>query len=347
MRVAQDDIWSEVEVEADASLARRRAKLKEHAAKEHAAKAAAREQAAAREKAAREKAEREPPPFSPASRATSGGSGGDGIPGSDGAARDEQADDLAYDDDDLLEAWDELCAEEDGGRGMMLDVDGVAQLLQALGKPVGCYELQYIVSKVGDETGRVGLPAFRAWWDAVLREFAEWCATERPASANMPQPQAAASSHLSPEELAASAAQEVERARAAAVASSHAEAERVRWERHIAEKQRQRVLAHRDQQRALEEEALAKRELVGTISERLARKVRGKPFVAVLRQFGLPVPTGANGATVHKAYRRALALYHPDRATRQGLPWQKVAETEEVYKLLQLHHDAYLEEADG
>ena len=148
LRVAQDDIWSEVEVEADASLARRRAKLKEHAAKEHAAKAAAREQAA------REKAERETPPFSPASRAASGGSGGDGIPGSDGAARDEQADDLAYDDDDLLEAWDELCAEEDGGRGMVLDVDGVAQLLTALGKPVGCYELQYIVSKVGDEQRR-------------------------------------------------------------------------------------------------------------------------------------------------------------------------------------------------
>ena len=74
------------------------------------------------------------------------------------------------------------------------------------------------------------------------------------------------------------------------------EAERLRWERHIAEKQRARVMAHRGQQKALEEAAVAKRELVNQITDRLARQVRGKTFVSVLRELGLPVAKGAKGA---------------------------------------------------
>jgi DnaJ-domain-containing protein 1 len=120
------------------------------------------------------------------------------------------------------------------------------------------------------------------------------------------------------------------------------EAERLRWERHIAEKQRARVMAHRGQQKALEEEAVAKRELVNQITDRLARQVRGKTFVSVLRELGLPVAKGAKGAAVHKAYRRALSIYHPDRATRRGLSWQKVTEAEETYKLLQTQYDLYV-----
>jgi hypothetical protein len=391
----QDDIWSEAESDLQAN-ARRRAKEKQEAAKEKEA----------RERAAREQADVQYVEEVETVDQTQN----EDVRASARSATGELEQAAYDDDDDLLEAWDAVCGKHKQclhvagrGRDSELNVDEVGELLVQLGKPVGCYELQYIVSKVGDEsTGRVSLPAFRKWWDDVLREFAEWCATQRPGSptaqaadgnsSNARQWQthsstrsggdnkpadgssdsgsragrgsgstscqdnllrkhedgqaaaaaAAAASHLSPEELAASAEQEVEAARAAAVASSHMEAERLRWERHIAEKQRARVMAHRGQQKALEEEAVAKRELVNQITDRLARQVRGKTFVSVLRELGLPVAKGAKGAAVHKAYRRALSIYHPDRATRRGLSWQKVTEAEETYKLLQTQYDLYV-----
>ena len=161
-----------------------------------------------------------------------------------------------------------------------------------------------------------------------------------PASANMPQPQAAASSHLSPEELAASAAQEVERARRVVTTP--------RLSASVGSDASPRSAAAGARTRPAEGAGgggAGQRELVGTISS-ASRKVEGSPSWRCCAVWAAGT-YGANGAMMHKAYRRALALYHPDRATRQGLPWQKVAETEEVYKLLQLHHDAYLEEADG
>ena len=362
-----DDIFSEAEADLQRA-ARRRALAKEKAAREKAVRErAAREQQ--QQAAARDISAREPEPFNPTRTATP-------AEADCSASLTDDADAAAlseYYNDDLLEAWDAVCSGH-GGRNRMLDVDEVGQLLNQLGKPVGSYELRYIVSKVGDETtGRVGLPAFCKWWDAVLREFAEWCATQRgdsppesgqgnggatsqwqphsscsssridPRQQREATAAAAAVARLSSEELAATAKQQVDAARAAAVASSHAEAERLRWERHIAEKQHARVLAHRGAEKQKEEEAVAKREFVSRVTDRLARKVRGKNFVAVLRMFGLPVAPAANGAAVHKAYRRALAQYHPDRATRQGLSWQKAAEAEATFTMLQTQYDLYLE----
>ena len=387
----QDDIWSEAESDLQAR-ARRRAQAQSKATKQKAdAEQATRETTSDRAlHGLPERADARPPAEDDDSLGTSCSE-----------ATDVEVDQTSYDDDELLDAWDVVC------RGQReLDVHQVGELLVQLGKPVGCYELQYIVSKIGDQvTGRISLPAFRKWWDDVLREFAEWCATQ-PARASSPAAQAvdgssgarkwqthsstrssgpkptaaegcagasgvdehnntghacgnglrsleeatknagasAAGPHLSPEELVANAEQEVEAARAAAVAQSHVEAERLRWTRHIAEKQRTRVLAHRGQQKALEEEAAAKRELVVHITDRLARQVHGKSFVSVLQEFGVSVTQGeaAQGADVHKAYRRALSVYHPDRATRRGLPWQKVAEAEETYKMLQILYERYV-----
>ena len=360
-----DDIFSEAEADLQRA-ARRRALAKEKAAREKAVRErAAREQE--QQVAARELSARESEPFNP-TRTQGGAHAMPDRPEADSASlTDDAAVPGCYNDDDLLAAWDAVCSGH-GGRDRMLDVDEVGRLLNQLGKPVGSYELRYIVSKVGDETtGRVGLPAFCKWWDAVLREFAEWCATQRgdsppeselgpttqwqPRSSTRADPQqqreataaATAVARLSSEELAATAKQQVDAARAAAVASSHAEAERLRWERHIAEKQHARVLAHRGAEKQKEEEAVAKREFVSQVTDRLARKVRGKNFVAVLRMFGLPVAPAANGAVVHKAYRRALAQYHPDRATRQGLSWQKAAEAEATFTMLQTQYDLYLE----
>ena len=88
---------------------------------------------------------------------------------------------------------------------------------------------------------------------------------------------------------------------------------------------------------------------------------RGKSFPAVLRSLGVPVEVpggdggndssgggGGSGAAkttsaimVHKAYKKALRLYHPDRAVQQQQPWQQVVEAEEVYKLLQTLYEQY------
>lgn len=386
----QDDIWSEAESDLQAR-ARRHAQAQAKAAKQKAdAEQAVGEMTS-------DQALHGPPERADA-RPPADDEGPVGSRCSEAA--DVEVDQTSYDDDELLDAWDAVC----GGQ-RELDVHQVGELLVQLGKPVGCYELQYIVSKIGDQvTGRISLPAFRKWWDDVLREFAEWCVTH-PARASSPAAQAvdgssgarkwqthsstrssgpkptaaggcasasgvgehngtghtcgdgrsleegtesagaaAAGPHLRPEELAASAEQEVEAARAAAVAQSHAEAQGLRWTRHIAEKQRTRVLAHRGQQKALEEEAAAKRELVVHITDRLARQVRGKSFVSVLQELGVSVTQGeaAQGADVHKAYRRALSVYHPDRATRRGLSWQKVTEAEETYKMLQILYERYV-----
>jgi hypothetical protein len=393
---SQDDIWSEAESDLQAR-ARKRADAAAKAAREKADAEQAAREVATSDLAPRgrpERADARPPAEEEDSL---------GVDGSDGTR--VETDHTTYDDEELLDAWDAVCGGQ-RGRDTELDVDQVGELLMQLGKPVGCYELQYIVSKIGDPvTGRICLTAFRKWWDDVLREFAEWCATQsagpssaaaqpvqgencdsdgarkwqthssmRSSSSNetaaggrgvsgsndtghncddglqshdQRTPDAGtmdAVARLSPEELAASAEQEVEAARAAAVAQSHAEAEQLRWKRHISEKQRTRVLAHRGQQKALEEEAAAKRELVSHITDRLARQVRGKSFVAVLQEFGLQVAQGeeSHGAAVHKLYRRALSVYHPDRATRRGLSWQKVTEAEETYKMLQIQYERYV-----
>jgi hypothetical protein len=39
-----------------------------------------------------------------------------------------------------------------------------------------------------------------------------------------------------------------------------------------------------------------------------------------------------------KAYKKALAKHHPDRATQKGASWEIVVEAEEVYKLIQNKH---------
>ena len=42
-----------------------------------------------------------------------------------------------------------------------------------------------------------------------------------------------------------------------------------------------------------------------------------------------------------RLYRKALAQFHPDKAARRGETWQRVLESEEVYKLVQKLHDKY------
>ena len=149
--------------------------------------------------------------------------------------------------------------------------------------------------------------------------------------------------------LAAMAADDA--ARAAAVAKSHAVAEQARWARHVSTKQFARVAAHRAQQQQQAEAADAKKELAGQLEAKLRRRLAGKPFIAVLRELGVPLDgsapsthcsSGGIGATkMHKAYRRALSIYHPDRAVQRQQSWQQVVEAEEIYKLLQTLYEQH------
>ena len=66
----------------------------------------------------------------------------------------------------------------------------------------------------------------------------------------------------------------------------------------------------------------------------LVRKAEPLPVGESLKAFDVPCENN-DSATVQKAYRKALIKYHPDKAQRKGESWQKVAESEEIYKLVQ------------
>jgi DnaJ-class molecular chaperone len=84
--------------------------------------------------------------------------------------------------------------------------------------------------------------------------------------------------------------------------------------------------------------------LVGELERKLRRRFAGKSFASVLRDLGVALEAEAGGGAIdlRKSYRRALRTFHPDRATQRQLPWQKVVEAEEVYKLLQTLYDEHV-----
>ncbi len=108
-----------------------------------------------------------------------------------------------------------------------------------------------------------------------------------------------------------------------------AQAEKVR------EQQAQRVKDLRQGEAQKEDLAAKKQVLVARIEADLQRKVGGKSFAAALRAFGVEVPQNANAEQLHKAKKKALVKFHPDRATQRGASWEKIVEAEEIYKLLQ------------
>ena len=84
--------------------------------------------------------------------------------------------------------------------------------------------------------------------------------------------------------------------------------------------------------------AAEKQKLIAQLDRKLQFKLVGcsgpKRFMQVLRVFGVALDSNESAA-VQKAYRKAMVLFHPDRAQRKGESWQKIVEAEEIYKLIQ------------
>jgi hypothetical protein len=122
---------------------------------------------------------------------------------------------------DVADAWDLVA----GSRACRLDADGIMQLLEQLGKPVGTYELRYILDKVRDHDDdndyddaaaaaaaqrpteiKVCLRSFQAWWRQVMLEFRQWCVAEPSEPDRAGGAAAAAAAADTPAEAAAAAA---------------------------------------------------------------------------------------------------------------------------------------------
>jgi hypothetical protein len=84
--------------------------------------------------------------------------------------------------------------------------------------------------------------------------------------------------------------------------------------------------------------AADKQALIVQLDRKLKAKLAGcsgpSRFIQVLRVFGVAMDS-SEASAVQKAYRKALIMFHPDKAQRKGASWQKVAEAEEIYKLIQ------------
>jgi chemotaxis protein histidine kinase CheA len=111
-------------------------------------------------------------------------------------------------------------------------------------------------------------------------------------------------------------------------------------EKALRKQQDQRVKDLRSAEAASTKLAADKQQLISQLERRLQSKITGCPgsganrFIGILKVFGIPCDN-TEQATVQKAYRKALIKYHPDKAQRKGEGWQKVVESEEIYKLVQ------------
>lgn len=106
----------------------------------------------------------------------------------------------------------------------------------------------------------------------------------------------------------------------------------------LRKQQEERVNQLRQDARDNTKAAAEKQTLIARLDKQLQAKLVGcsghQRFMQVLRVFGVALDSNEETA-VAKAYRKAMVMFHPDRAQRKGESWQKVVEAEEIYKLVQ------------
>ena len=124
----------------------------------------------------------------------------------------------------------------------------------------------------------------------------------------------------------------------AAAAARQRASEAAEKEKELRQQQEQRVKDLRKAEAAKDKLASDKQQLITQLERKLKSKIAGcygsSRFMQILKAFDVPCENN-DSATVQKAYRKALIKYHPDKAQRKGESWQKVAESEEIYKLVQ------------
>jgi hypothetical protein len=137
---------------------------------------------------------------------------------------------------------------------------------------------------------------------------------------------------------------EKRKAAEAAQAARKRATEAAEKEQALRKQQEQRVKDLRQAEAASTKQQADKQQLIAQLERRLQAKIAGctgsQRFVGILKAFGIPCENNEQ-ATVQKAYRKALIKYHPDKAQRKGEGWQKVAESEEIYKLIQNEWQKY------
>jgi hypothetical protein len=137
---------------------------------------------------------------------------------------------------------------------------------------------------------------------------------------------------------------EKRKAAEAAQAARKRATEAAEKEKALRKQQEQRVKDLRQAEAASTKQQADKQQLIAQLERRLQAKIAGctgsQRFVGILKAFGIPCENNEQ-ATVQKAYRKALIKYHPDKAQRKGEGWQKVAESEEIYKLIQNEWQKY------
>eukprot|EP01047_Picozoa_sp_COSAG01_P037233 COSAG01_NODE_2947_length_6810_cov_12.567342_3_plen_339_part_00 len=75
---------------------------------------------------------------------------------------------------------------------------------------------------------------------------------------------------------------------------------------------------------------------IARLEAQLSRQLEGcRSFAEILRSLCGVDPGQGTAVELQKAYKKALAKHHPDRAQRTAHGWEEVVEAEEIYKMIQ------------
>lgn len=217
---------------------------------------------------------------------------------------------------------------------------------QMLDESVAWEEAQHQSTLAAEEARRLSLEARDEAVRRSKKEAEEARAAKR-AAALLKAKQEAEAAETRAREMAARRQKMEDEKRKAAEAAQAARkraAEAAEKEMALRKQQEQRVKELRQAEAASTKLAAEKQQLIAQLERKLQAKIArctgSQRFVGILQAFGIPCENNER-ATVQKAYRKGLIRYHPDKAQRKGEGWQKVAESEEIYKLIQNEWQKY------
>lgn len=217
---------------------------------------------------------------------------------------------------------------------------------QMLDESVAWAEAQHQSTVAAEEARRLSLEARDEAVRRSKKEAEEARAAKRAAALLKAKQEAEAAETRAREIEARRQKMEDEKRKAveAAQAARKRAAEAAEKEMALRKQQEQRVKELRQAEAASTKLAAEKQQLIAQLERRLQAKIAGctgsQRFVGILQAFGIPCENNER-ETVQKAYRKGLIRYHPDKAQRKGEGWQKVAESEEIYKLIQNEWQKY------
>lgn len=226
------------------------------------------------------------------------------------------------------------------------DSEAVEAEKRMLDESVAWEEAQHKSTVAAEECRRLSMEARDEAVRRSKKEAEEARAAKREAAMLKAKQEAEAAEQRAQEIAARRKKMEDEKRKAAdaAQAARKRATEAAEKEQALRKQQEQRVKDLRQAEAASTKLAADKQQLISQLERRLQSKIAGctgsQRFVGILKAFSVPCENNEQ-ATVQKAYRKALIKYHPDKAQRKGEGWQKVVESEEIYKLIQNEWQKY------